>query len=78
MQKLLLSLHLRVCVHQVKIETRVHFRTQLQRSEHKAITVELIHMDIRYQKEYLTFPKRNIKKSVVLVDILQLEANKKD
>ena len=53
-------------------------RTQRQRSEHKAITVELIHMDIRYQKEYLTFPKRNIKKSFVLVDILQPEANKKN
>ena len=58
-------------------ETSVQ-RIQLQRSEQKVITVELVHMDIRYQKEYLTFSKRNKKKSTVLVDILQLESNKKN
>ena len=58
-------------------ETSVQ-RIQLQRSEQKVITVELVHMGIRYQKEYLTFSKRNKKKSTVLVDILQLESNKKN
>ena len=51
-------------------ETSVQLSLELQIPIHKATRVELIHMDTK------TIFGRYKKKSVVLVDILQLEANK--